>query len=340
MPKGTLVTRFNGQVSISGNCSFIGDAKKCKLPNGKLISLLDAIMEVDAKVLFIGHKSQLPEVDENSPVESPVFQQGWPRADLTKIERNSGELQAYIEYVESLIYKLNKRFDNKYPFTLLEQIKYIKSPSGIRELKSGHSRIISYRNKTVDDLNISIRNAIFGTSEKVFIEEDNIILTEPVNYIGSLAYLSERNALKELTNKVQFSSNTEFKVLKTKQVFVFGIKCWELEVSLEEEKGLLYSPIDLDRFNEFKQNLKVQAINKVTKPAKDKAFQNYHNLVSLFMTGWKYSYAITVHRIQGSNVNKPIVLWDDISFCQNVSLRHKLLYVACSRAREELLIKG
>jgi len=320
--------------------SFIGDSKKCKLPNGKLISLLDAIMEVDAKVLFIGHKSQLPEVDENSPVESPIFQQGWPRADLIKIERNSGELQSYIEYIESLIYKLNKRFENKYPLSLLEQIKYIKSLSGVKELKSGHSRIIAYRNKTVDELNISIRNSIFGNLAQIFMEEDNIILTEPVNYIGNLTQLNERNALRELINKVQFSSNTEFKILKTKKVFVFGIKCWEIEVKSEDEKGLLYSPIDMEKFLEFKNNLKLVAFSKTTKVAKDKAFKNYHNLVSLFMTGWKYSYAVTVHRIQGSNVNKPIVLWDDIRFCQNVPLRHKLLYVACSRAREELLIKG
>ena len=319
--------------------SFIGDAKKCKLPNGKFISLLDAIMELDHKVLFIGHKSQLPEVDENSPVESPVFKQGWPRADLIKIERNFGELQSYIEYVESLIYRLNKRFENKYPLSFLEQIKYIKSPSGIEELKTGHSRIIAYRNTTVDELNISIRNSIFKKPEYIFMEEDNIILTEPVNYIGSLPYLNERNALKELTNKVQFSSNTEFKVLGTKQVFVFGIKCWEVKVTSEYEQGFLYVPIDLDKFTEFKHNLKVQAFNKTTKLAKDKAFQAYHNLTSLFTTGWKYSYAVTVHRIQGSNVNKPIVLWDDISFCKNPTLRHKLLYVACSRAREELLIK-
>ena len=52
----------------------------------------------------------------------------------------------------------------------------------------------------------------------------------------------------------------------------------------------------------------------------------------------KHSYAITTHRSQGMTIDKVFVSWRDIKKCNNASLRHKLLYVAASRAKSELTI--
>ena len=52
----------------------------------------------------------------------------------------------------------------------------------------------------------------------------------------------------------------------------------------------------------------------------------------------KHSYAITTHRSQGMTIPRVYVSWKDIKKCDNVVLRHKLLYVAASRAKEHLSI--
>lgn len=323
--------------------SFIGEKKSCKLADGSKISLLDGLLATDFKILFIGHKSQLPEVEENVSIfdkcESVVFQQDWPTFNLTTIERNKGELQEYIQSLEHLIYNDKAYFKNKYPLTEKKQVQYINSLEGRIELLEGETKMLAYRNVEVDKYNNITRKSLFGDKVETFVPHDRIILIKPATYLGRVSELNEGKILTLFKESTELPANTKALVLAVKRKILLDVSCYELEVDIEGTVLTLYVPIYPEEVRQYAYKLKKIAWAVSSKAAKAKEFEKMHKLLSLFSTV-KYDYCSTVHRAQGANINKVIVLWDDIQRCQNKVLRQKLLYVGVSRAKQELLIRS
>lgn len=330
---GTVVIRHNGLVSISGNCSMVGT------------KLLEAIEETGKKTLFIGHRSQLPEVVKNlssfDDCESVVFKQEYPIYTLTTPERNKGELFQFLLSLEKLIYEQPRVVKPTYNKTLDYLIDYIDSKEGKKELLNEESKVICWSNAEVDKFNNYIRKSVFNAKElPAFVLRDRIIFTEPVQFVEPLTGLS-KSKIANFTGSdkvITFSANTKAVVRKVSQTTVLHIPCWELEVDCGNGlRPLIYVAIDQKQLAMLDSGLRQECYAFSGKQAREKAFRRYHFIMGLFAKV-KHSYAITTHRSQGMTIPNVFVSWSDIRKCQNVYMKHKLLYVAASRARDSLTI--
>lgn len=307
--------------------------------------LLEAIEETGKKTLFIGHRSQLPEVVKNlssfDDCESIVFKQEYPIYTLTTPERNKGELFQFLLALEKLIYEQPRVVKPTYNKTLDYLIDYIDSKEGKKELLNEESKVICWSNAEVDKFNSYIRKSVFNSKElPAFVLRDRIIFTEPVQFVEPLTGLS-KSKIANFTGSdkvVTFSANTKAVVRKVSQTTVLHIPCWELEVDCGNGlRPLIYVAIDQKQLAMLDSGLRQECYAFSGKQAREKAFRRYHFIMGLFAKV-KHSYAITTHRSQGMTIPNVFVSWSDIRKCQNVYMKHKLLYVAASRARDSLTI--
>lgn len=315
---------------------------ECSMVGSKL---LEAIEETGKKTLFIGHRSQLPEVVKNlssfDDCESVVFKQEYPIYTLTTPERNKGELFQFLLALEKLIYEQPRVVKPTYNKTLDYLIDYIDSKEGKKELLNEESKVICWSNAEVDKFNSYIRKSVFNSKElPAFVLRDRIIFTEPVQFVEPLTGLS-KSKIANFTGSdkvVTFSANTKAVVRKVSQTTVLHIPCWELEVDCGNGlRPLIYVAIDQKQLAMLDSGLKQECYAFSGKQAREKAFRRYHFIMGLFAKV-KHSYAITTHRSQGMTIPNVFVSWSDIRKCQNVYMKHKLLYVAASRARDSLTI--
>jgi exodeoxyribonuclease-5 len=325
---------------IVDEASMVGDSKNCK-SNNRLISLFEAIQETGLKTLFVGHRSQLPEVNIKLNIfdtcESIIFNQDYPIYNLTTPERNKGELFEYINSLEKIIYKQPRLFKNTYSKNKNFLLDYINNKKSKIEFLNDESKIICWTNKEADIYNKLIRNKMFYEKHLPnFVPSDKLILTAPIKFLGKINNLKE-GVLLEKNLKLTLSTNSKVTVKHVKQANVLSVPCWELDCLYNEERVFLYVPIDKLQLQGLKTFLLSKCYSIVTPRAKEKAFRNYHYIMSLFAEV-KYNYAMTTHRSQGQTIDKVFVDWGDIKKCSNIILRHKLLYVAASRCKEELKI--
>ena len=67
-------------------------------------------------------------------------------------------------------------------------------------------------------------------------------------------------------------------------------------------------------------------------------WEEYYKFKSTILPSIDYSYALTVHKSQGSEWDKVFVDIQNIKLNSKISERNKLIYVGCSRAREKMIL--
>ena len=65
-------------------------------------------------------------------------------------------------------------------------------------------------------------------------------------------------------------------------------------------------------------------------------WKEYYRLKEILDAPIEYSYAITVHKAQGSGYDNVFVDFDNINFCNNNMEKLRLLYTAVSRTKKKL----
>lgn len=315
---------------IVDECSMIGEL------------LLEALVNTGKKVLFLGDSLQLPEVNVNLKSEdecrSVVFEKDYPSFRLNINQRASGELYEFISSLRKLIYKTPRILPNSHIANEIKLLSYILSKEGKEELLNETTKIVCYSNKMVDKYNHEVRRSIFGKFRADIVPKDKIILVEPTNYVGKLSDKYSKLKLLKLKDKgFSLTTNSKFEVKRVNYTSLLGITCHELEViDKDKMKFYLYVPIKMEELLNLSDSLKKECF-AASYATKEKAWRNYHYLMSLF-TKCKYSYALTTHRSQGMTVDKVFVLWKNMQLCKNTILAYKLLYVAASRAKKNLTI--
>jgi hypothetical protein len=220
-------------------------------------------------------------------------------------------------------------------------LDYMDSTEGRHDFLYERSKYICWTNREADVMNNYIRKCIFNTAlPEPFYPKDKVIMVSPCVFVEPLIGIT-KGRLDKLSGSaavVQFSANTKAIVRKVGLATVLGVPCFELEVEVDSKtRPLLYVAIDKSKLKTLASRLKYECWNKQTTKAREKAFRNYHFAMSMF-ANVKHSYAITAHRSQGMTIPRVYVSWKDIKKCDNTVLRHKILYVGCSRAKEHLSI--
>jgi len=198
-----------------------------------------------------------------------------------------------------------------------------------------YSKIIAWRNKTVDTMNNLVRKIIYG--------EENI---------GSKILIGEKlianNPIMDMS-QILFNTNDEFTVeefeIKKEKVRVGDeegeLKYYETSVSfLNDDDKKIHYYIDIlhedseSYFHVLANKLKKIAIEK---RGKEKSWIKYYDFIRRF-ADVSYSYAITAHKSQGSTYNTAFVLEDDINVNSNIVERNRIKYTAYTRSSKKLYV--
>ncbi|MBZ8181122.1 ATP-dependent DNA helicase [Oscillatoria salina] len=276
------------------------------------------------KLIFTGDKAQLPPVGES---ESLVFSQIDRTADLTEVVRFEGAIGVLTETLRNNlesyqlpllkndfnasktkgIFVLNSRAWSTNMLKAFQSEKYLKNPD--------YCRVLAWTNKRVNYLNQQIRQAIYGSEVPRFVEGERLMAMD--------------TCVKN--EEILLPSSAECEILKAKiEQLENDWKIWSLLILDEEEKTKQLQVIHEDSWESFNQVL--------AKLAEIKNWEQFWKVKKQFHQV-NYTYALTVHKGQGSTFENVFVSLEDILRNPKIKERNQLLYVATSRAAERIFVE-
>jgi len=297
----------------------------------------------NAKVfcLLMGDNMQLPPVKEKQSLAFTLF----PTAELTQVERQqnnpdgtpNGILQITHPLREAIKNNTTYNFDFKpeHNVTLLRPGDFLKAVVEQFDLTTDLEdvRVLAWRNYRVNDINNAIRAKIYGSEAKRFEVGERLVLGSPIQKEGETVLATdEESIVAAVSESYMFDENSSTKW-----------KTWLLTLHpvYADVAQVFAHVLHEDEFERYRQHT-----NKLTEKAlgiKEKGgnaswvWKQLHQFKDLF-ADLKYCYCITVHRSQGSTFKRVMVDVKDLLENPLRSERQRLLYVAFSRPREELII--
>ena len=355
----------DGQQEFVNQGDFEPQIKKTKLLIIDEVSMLndDLFHEIlryrsDIKIICMGDPAQIPPVGKPDCIpfmDELLEMYGIKTLELKTIMRQKGDnpiidtsvlIRTDLEnpYIETGIESnLNDRgegieFLNLNSSSIRESFNDILSSYfNSEEFKEDpeYSKIIAWRNKTVEKMNQLVRKVIYGDESigsKILLGE-KLIANNPIIEMG----------------QILFNTNDEFTVdkfeIKTEKVRVAdeegGLKYYETGVTFlnDEDKKITYF---IDILHEDSESYFFVLVNKLKKIAiekkgKEKSWIKYYDFIRRF-ADVSYAYSITAHKSQGSTYTTAFVLEDDIDVNPNVVERNRIKYTAYTRSSKKLYV--
>jgi len=355
----------DGQQEFVNQGDFEPQIKKTKLLIIDEVSMLndDLFHEIlryrsDIKIICMGDPAQIPPVGKPDCIpfmDELLEMYGIKTLELKTIMRQKGDnpiidtsvlIRTDLEnpYIETGVESnLNDRgegieFLNLNSSSIRESFNDILSSYfNSEEFKEDpeYSKIIAWRNKTVEKMNQLVRKVIYGDESigsKILLGE-KLIANNPIIEMG----------------QILFNTNDEFTVdkfeIKTEKVRVAdeegGLKYYETGVTFlnDEDKKITYF---IDILHEDSESYFFVLANKLKKIAidkkgKEKSWIKYYDFIRRF-ADVSYAYSITAHKSQGSTYTTAFVLEDDIDVNPNVVERNRIKYTAYTRSSKKLYV--
>jgi exodeoxyribonuclease-5 len=355
----------DGQQEFVNQGDFEPQIRKTKLLIIDEVSMLndDLFHEIlryrsDIKIICMGDPAQIPPVGKPDCIpfmDELLEMYGIKTLELKTIMRQKGDnpiidtsvlIRTDLEnpYVETGVESnLNDRgegieFLNLNSSTIRESFNDILSSYfNSEEFKEDpeYSKIIAWRNKTVEKMNQLVRKVIYGDESigsKILLGE-KLIANNPIIEMG----------------QILFNTNDEFTVdkfeIKTEKVRVAdeegSLKYYETGVTFlnDEDKKVTYF---IDILHEDSESYFFVLANKLKKIAiekrgKEKSWIKYYDFIRRF-ADVSYAYSITAHKSQGSTYTTAFVLEDDIDVNPNVIERNRIKYTAYTRSSKKLYV--
>lgn len=293
---------------------------ECSMVTKDLSKYLDKGLDGTCKVLFVGDKNQLAPVKE---VISPIYTQNYPISFLTQPVRNANQpaLMALCEQAKQTV--LTGKFS---PITEVPGvIDFIDGTTlqGILEREftkeDPGKRVISYTNKRVIQYNEYIRQ-IRGYKKSYEVGE-----------------ILSNNSSAELLGKERLYTDqiVQVKTIVSEQEDP-GIVPGALvpTVTLQVEDVMSHVLYEVTAFT-YSADRDAAMKYYSTRKQWDKYFKVKNNFPDLRSVA-----ASTAHKAQGSTYDSVIVDMADIGTCTNLDQTARMVYVALSRPRSRLFIRG
>ena len=271
----------------------------------------------ECKIVFIGDPAQLIQVKSKFP---PVFTEGFRQshgrvyhAQLSEVVRQDGQNQ---------ILDVSTKFRNTVMtgefFTFRpngkdilhlqpEDFKHeVLREFGRKDWHSEDSKVLAWRNKTVDRYNRAIRETVQGAPE--ISVGDNVICNRAMT-----------------TPQCRVRTDEMVTINSMDPTSMHGVHGWEVRVN---HSNVAFLPESLEA--------RADAVKKA------KADGNLDVLADIDMH-WidlRAAYACTVNKSQGSTYNRVFIDVSDIGRCNNGNQIARMLYVAVSRARYQVILTG
>lgn len=312
------------------------------------------------KILYVGDEAQLPPVNFASSVvftcvpnifrltkvmrvseDNPIIDLVTPIRD----PRNMFRPEDCFEHVDRVnergegvrFYTAKKPFfENLFADFMSEEYKDNKN----------FCRLLAYTNNAVDKSNCFIRRHIFGNEVEEYTPGDDLIVTEGYSILLAGDKSLQVYANGERLEVIEAEKYTEQET---------NIVCWSLLVDnylapsnkRELRHIKVVSSEGLPAYIALKRKLIGKArtlcaeVDPITgRPVHNRheVWQEYYDFINSFCYV-NYSYAMTIHKAQGSTIDNVYVVEKDINICDwDILQRNKLKYTAFTRAAKNLHI--
>jgi len=308
---------------------------------GELLTYIHkAATKFNTKVLFIGDPYQLPPVFESS---APVF-------DVVKcVALTTVHRQALDNPVLALANDFRLSLDGG-PTPLIEPrgptVQLLDDTDFARRLVSEFSngdnvnqvRALAWTNHRVRELNALVRRSVLGEAA-----------TQPYvvgeMFVANSAIMDGDNVLVPNEGEVEiYRANTP----EVRYVDEFAYEVTQLRVGFEGRNIDITAPSDWERANTALKLLQRKAgalQNQFYKGAghvdgaRRAAWREFYTLKNS-LADLRPPYASTVHKAQGSTYKRVYIDAGDIGKCTHNHVIQRLMYVACTRPSESLVMTG
>lgn len=293
---------------------------ECSMVNTELFKYLIKGLDSTCKVLFVGDKNQLAPVKERI---SPIYQQGFNTSLLTVPVRNA-EQQALMNLCEQAkqtvltgVFTPITEVPGVIDFVDGIQLKGLLEREYLKEDPT--KRVLSYTNKRVIEYNTFIRQ-LRGYTEPYEIGE-----------------ILSNNSSAELLGKERLYTDQVVRVLKIeeddmKTDIVPGHSIRMITLLVEDVNSHQQHSVTSFAYPSDRQDVLTYYSSRKKWDRFFKMKNNYPDLRSVS--------ASTTHKAQGSTYNSVIVDLADIGKCTNRDQTARMQYVALSRPKSRIFIRG
>lgn len=284
--------------------------------------------EFSIKFIFMGDPAQLPPVKEDASEVWKIES----KAELLKVERYDNQiLDLAVRLREAVNHpapkiKLESNFDGDEGVWKLGEgefeAKLLQYAALGRFSTPNNAKALAWRNVTVDKLNKLIRNKIFANPVELWLPEDRIVLLEPAKDLdGETAGTTDDEGTINRVEVEYHPLYPEFKVFR-------------LSLTTDDNRTIVLRVLHPDA-----QAMYAQRVEDLAAEARlnRKLWGRFWDFKDAFHKA-RYSYALTVHRSQGSTYETVFVDWRDILINRNRSEAFRCLYVAATRPKKRLML--
>ena len=294
--------------------------------------LLNVIISMPAiRVIFVGDPAQLPPVNEISSPAWKTIDKESNRAILRTVMRNDNELlnmateiRACLReknYVSPIRQDVSAEGDGVYLFDSKREFED-HLLSKIRSVNFNETKVIAWRNDTVNYYNTIIRRKLLFTQK--YEAGDIILIGKPVVRNDEfIAHTDDEYIVEEATNE-------NYVVIDD----IHDIEYWELYVKNNNQEIILKVPVDQDALNVLLSRKAIEAKN-VSKGGKRAAWKEFWDLKN-YLDEVRYGYALTAHRAQGSTITECYIDQQDILCNHKSQEAFQCLYVAATRPTKRI----
>lgn len=210
---------------------------------------------------------------------------------------------------------------------------YFKSK--IFEVDSEYTKIIAWRNSTVNTMNDLVRKVIYGdkSKESRILPGEKLIANNPIiqgEYIlfntNDEFTVSHYHIMSESYSDE--NGNSELKYYETHVSYINdnGEACEDVIDILHEDS--------YTEFNRISMGLKRRAIEM---GGKNKSWLDYYGFLRKY-SDVNFAYSITAHKSQGSTYDTVFLMEDDIDMNYNIVEKNRIKYTAYTRASRKVYI--
>ena len=291
--------------------------------------------------IFIGDPAQLPPVEDNLE-ESPIF--SLPCGiELTEVMRYEG---AIAEYVTALRQDLSAQFPPRLltrgNIEKLQFEDWLESAIASYQFNRNSAKVLAWTNNRVNSLNNQIRAVLYPNAEQIEVGEI-LFAKEPI-----FLFTPEGDKKDIFMHSCAECEVTEFKEYSGSRhpLIHSPFKTYRIGATNDMGREANISIIHNDSWDLVKTSV-AEDKKRILSLESDKrkhAWRDYYEFLEMYnlvikgslMQRLQYGYAITVHQSQGGTFSNCFVDTSNIFGCRDVVMRNKLLYVAYSRASQQL----
>ena len=264
----------------------------------------------DCKIIFIGDPAQLAPIKSSA---TPVFSSGYTQASLTEIVRQA-EGNPIIDLATAFRNTVNGQpWEQCFPDG--QHIVHLPRQEFNQEIlgeftrpkwKHDDSKVLAWTNKTVIEFNKAINESVQGVPELQV--GDTAVCNSFLKFKTGSVKTDETVTITRKSKAIEHDTEGWMVVLNTYYT-VF------LPVSLEAKKA---------RLKQARKDEKWQIVADIS--------DNWADL--------RAAYACTINKSQGSTYDKVFIDLDDLKKCNSANNLARLMYVAVSRARNQIFLTG